>query len=74
MKKALNLKSIYTVVMICMMLSLTTVGFSQDPGGGPDGPPPAVPFDDYLLPIILVLGSIVSFFVFRKLKTSTTTH
>ena len=71
MKKLLSLQSLYTIVLVCALLVLSNVGFSQDPGGGPDGPPPAVPFDDYLLPIVLFLGTIVSFIAFKKLKTTT---
>ena len=51
------------------MLLLSSKGFSQDPGGNPDGPPPAVPLNDYYLEIMLfAVGAVLAFFVFRKMQ------
>lgn len=70
MKKAIFNSQIFnSIILGCMMLIFSTAGFSQDPGGGPDGPPPAVPFDDYLLPIVVVVGLVVTFFAFKKLMS-----
>ena len=68
MNKLINSKFDVLKTLICsliLVLTSTTV-FSQDPGGGPDGPPPAVPLDDYLLVILAVIGLVVAFVYFRK--------
>lgn len=49
-----------------VLLMLSVAAFSQDPGGGPDGPPPAVPFDDYLLVILGVVGIIFTYFFLKS--------
>lgn len=55
--------------MVALMLLLSSKGFSQDPGGNPDGPPPAVPLNDYYLEIMLIaVGAVLAFFVFRKMQ------
>lgn len=54
--------------MITLMLLLSAKGFSQDPGGNPDGPPPAVPFDDYYGLILVVAGAIFALFVIRRMQ------
>jgi hypothetical protein len=62
---------------ICLVLALfllTFKGFSQDPGDNPDGPPPAVPFDDYLLPILLVAGAVVAFYAIKKMQKKNISH
>lgn len=56
------------------MLLISVKGFSQDPGDTPDGPPPAVPLDDYLLPILLAAGAILVFFVFRRMNRNKVSH
>jgi hypothetical protein len=50
------------------MLLLTKAGFSQDPGDNPDGPPPAVPFEDYMHLILLAAGAIFALFTIKKLQ------
>ena len=64
------MKKITRVVylLVSMLLAFTPKGFSQDPGDNPDGPPPAVPFDDYLLPLLIVGGVILAFFVIRRMQ------
>ena len=64
-------KSIFIVIA---MLLISVKGFSQDPGDTPDGPPPAVPLDDYLLPILLAAGAILVFFVFRRMNRNKVSH
>lgn len=58
-------KVIFTVMLMVMMLLSVSV-FAQDPGGNPDGNPPAVPMEDYLLPVLAGLGLIVAFIFLRK--------
>lgn len=68
------MKSILTKTLI--KFSLTLIGlfvinsavFSQDPGGSPDGPPPAVPIDDHLNLILAALGVLFALFTMWKLK------
>ena len=56
-------------MVVCMLL-LAHAGFSQDPGDNPDGPPPAVPFEDYVPLILLVAGSVFALFTIKKLQKS----
>lgn len=65
--KSIGQKRIAAVMTVMIVLA-SQFSFSQDPGGGPDGPPPAVPFDDYLNVILLVVGVLLTVFV---LKTRT---
>ena len=69
MKKAKFLQQIMrpAVMLLCMVL-LSQAGFSQDPGDNPDGPPPAVPFEDYMHLILIAAGAILAFFTIVKLK------
>lgn len=67
MKQVIN-KTTRAFFFLMVMLLLTKTGYSQDPGGGPDGPPPAVPFEDYAHLILLAVGFIFSFFVMRRLR------
>ena len=53
-----------------VLLMLSVAAFSQDPGGGPDGPPPAVPFDDYLNLILLAIGIFFSLYAIMKWRIS----
>ncbi len=50
------------------MVLISTYGFSQDPGGSPDGPPPAVPFEDYMHLILLAVGAAFALFTIKKLQ------
>lgn len=63
---------------ICLAVALTLLfsvnGFSQDPGGSPDGPPPAVPFNDYYHWILIAIGAIFALFVIRKMQKRTTSQ
>ena len=69
MKKAKFLQQIMrpAVMLLCMVL-LSQAGFSQDPGDNPDGPPPAVPFEDYMHLILIAAGAILAFFTIAKFK------
>ena len=58
-----NLKA---VLILLITVLPATAGFSQDPGGNPDGPPPAVPFDDYMNLIIVAAGVIMAIFILYK--------
>lgn len=62
-----------TLCFVIGMLLLSAPGFSQDPGGSPDGPPPAVPFEDYYHLILIAAGSIFSLLVIKKLQKKETT-
>ncbi len=56
-------------ILILAILILTSVtGFSQDPGGSPDGPPPAVPFEDYMHLILLAVGAVFALFTIKRLQ------
>ena len=52
--------------LVILMLLISAIAFSQDPGDNPDGPPPAVPFDDYLHVIIIAVGVALSWLVIRR--------
>ena len=65
------LKKTKASVMALGVLLLSLPGFSQDPGGSPDGPPPAVPFDDYMHLILLGIGAVFALVVLKKLRTKT---
>ena len=45
-----------------------------DPGDSPDGNVPAIPFDDYLLPILLIAGIILAFFVIKRINKNKFSH
>ncbi len=62
--KSIGQKRIATIMTILIVLA-SQFSFSQDPGGGPDGPPPAVPFDDYLNIILLVVGIVLTILVLK---------
>ena len=64
------MKSFKQVGAVLFFLLIAQFGFAQDPGGGPDGPPPAVPFDDYLNIILAAVGIIVALIYFRKTSKS----
>ena len=67
----INLKKISTyrpLIILAVFLMLSIAGFSQDPGDNPDGPPPAVPFEDYMHLIIIAAGAIFAFFTIKKLQ------
>ena len=67
--KAIAKKYLRQVIALMGMLLLTTAIFSQDPGGNPDGPPPAVPFDDYMNLIIVAAGIIFAgYLLYKKRK------
>ncbi len=65
-QKNTTMKSFKQVGAVLFFLLVAQFGFAQDPGGGPDGPPPAVPFDDYLNIILAAVGIIVALIYFRK--------
>ena len=58
---------LYTSLLICAMLPV--IGMAQvDPGGNPDGnPPAAVPFDDNLNIILIAVGVILGAIVLAKM-------
>lgn len=59
------------VKFICTLLGFILISvnaYSQDPGGSPDGPPPAVPIDDYMNLILSVIGVIFALFIIWKMK------
>lgn len=62
------LKGLRPVMMMVCMLLLAKAGFSQDPGDSPDGPPPAVPFEDYMHLILLAVGAVFALFTIKKLQ------
>lgn len=73
----MNIKSFFSkqvtrfMGLVLLMISVLTTGVhAQDPGGNPDGPPPAVPFDDYLLPILLIAGAVFGLFIIKRMKSS----
>ena len=72
----INMKRIAKSICLLVALFLVSLqGFSQlDPGDNPDGPPPAVPLDDYLHLIIIAAGAILAFFVLRRIGSKKTSH
>ena len=56
------MKGLKRMATLFFLLLLSTAAFSQDPGGSPDGPPPAVPFDDYLHLILIAMGLVFALF------------
>ena len=69
MKKGQLLQQVLKpVVMLLVMVLLSNAGFSQDPGDNPDGPPPAVPFEDYMHLILIAAGAIFALYTVKKLK------
>jgi hypothetical protein len=66
--KSTVVKTLRPVVMIICMVLLTKAGFSQDPGDNPDGPPPVVPFEDYMHLILLAAGAIFALFTIKRLQ------
>ncbi len=61
----------------CLMVALFLVsikGFSQDPGGNPDGPPPAVPFEHYYSWILIAVGAILALVVIKKMQKKHIAH
>ena len=62
------IKNLRPVIMLVCMLLLTKLGFSQDPGDNPDGPPPAVPFEDYMHLILLAAGALFALFTIKRLQ------
>lgn len=56
------------VILFGLTILATGTAYSQDPGGSPDGPPPAVPFDDYLHFLPILAGLVLTFFVIRKMQ------
>lgn len=71
MKAIEILRNTKASIMALGMLILSLPGFSQDPGGSPDGPPPAVPFEDYMHLILLGIGAVFALVVLKRLRTKT---
>lgn len=57
-------------VIYFMVVSISNIIYAQpNPGGNPDGTPPAVvPFDRNLSVIIISAGIILAIVIFRKIK------
>ena len=55
-------------ILFFLIVLATGTAYSQDPGGSPDGPPPAVPFDDYLHLFPILAGLMLTFFVIRRMQ------
>ncbi len=54
--------------ILSLMILVSLNAYSQDPGGSPDGPPPAVPFNDYYNWILFAVGAIFALFAIRKMQ------
>ena len=61
-------KTLKPALLLLSFVLAANAAFCQDPGGNPDGPPPAVPFDDYLYIVLIVLGAVFSLFAIKKLQ------
>ena len=59
-------RKLQIVLVSFVLVLISQVGYSQDPGGGRDGPPPAVPFDDYLLWILVFMGVVFTYILFKR--------
>jgi hypothetical protein len=64
------LKLFKPLLLIAFFMLASTVGFSQDPGDNPDGPPPAVPIEDYMHLIIIAAGVIFALFKLKRLQST----
>ncbi len=42
--------------------------FSQDPGGSPDGPPPAVPIEDHMNLILAGIGVVFALVIIWRMQ------
>ncbi len=73
-QKNTAMKSFKQVGAVLFFLLVAQFGFAQDPGGGPDGPPPAVPLDDYLLIILAAIGLIVAYFFIKSRNRKKAIH
>ena len=62
------MKKYRTILLLAVLISTSIAGFSQDPGGSPDGPPPAVPFEDYMHLILLAVGAVFALLTIKKLQ------
>ncbi len=71
--KSIGQKKITAIITVLIVLS-SQFSFSQDPGGGPDGPPPAVPLDDYLLIILAAIGLVVAYFFIKSRNRKKAIH
>lgn len=60
-----NSKSIF---LLTVLFINSIAAFCQDPGGSPDGPPPAVPFEDYMHFVLIALGAIFAFYTIKRLQ------
>jgi hypothetical protein len=56
------------MLMLLVMVLASKLGFSQDPGDNPDGPPPAVPFEDYMHLYLLAAGAILALITIRRVQ------
>ena len=50
------------------LVMLSNVAYSQDPGGSPDGPPPAVPIEDHMNLILAVIGVVFALFIVWRMQ------
>ena len=66
--KSKVLAGLKPVLMLVIMVLVCQAGFSQDPGDNPDGPPPAVPIEDYMHLIILAVGAVFALFTIKRLQ------
>lgn len=62
------LKNLKPALLLLSLTMAANAAFCQDPGGNPDGPPPAVPFDDYLYIVLIILGAVFALFAIKKLQ------
>ncbi len=67
-------KKLQIVLVSFVLVLISQVVYSQDPGGGPDGPPPAVPFDDYLLLILVFIGVVFTYILFKRKQIKIVSH
>lgn len=62
------MKRLKSLLLLVSLILLTLASFAQDPGGNPDGTPPAVPFDGYMSLLLLLGGLVIVFIMYRKVK------
>ena len=62
------IKHCKAIAMVLIVVMACVPAFSQDPGGNPDGPPPAVPFEDFMHLGLLAVGVVLALVVIKKLN------
>ena len=67
--KSLVMKSALRFALALIgLIMLSNLAYSQDPGGSPDGPPPAVPIEDHMNLILASIGIVFAIFIIWRMQ------